>query len=102
MSNHSRRLQTVCPKLFIHCGDDPNEIQGGEHDHDKVAFNICFGTLDTEQKQRFAERQKQISLAKQRGEEHIGNAAQEATERRRAEKRAEKEAARNRPPEPEL
>jgi len=46
--------------------------------------------------------QKQISLAKQRGEEHIGNAAQEATERRRAEKRAEKEAARNRPPEPEL
>jgi UPF0176 protein len=41
-------------------------------------------------------------LPKQRGEEHIGNAAQEATERRRAEKRAEKEAARNRPPEPEL
>ena len=42
MSNHSRRLQTVRPKLFIHRGDDPNEIQGGEHDHDKVAFNITI------------------------------------------------------------
>ena len=82
----------------------PITEQEKQHQHyqEGLSCHHCFGTLDTEQKQRFAERQKQISLAKQRGEEHIGNAAQEATERRRAEKRAEKEAARNRPPEPEL
>ena len=82
----------------------PITEQEKQHQHyqEGLSCHHCFGTLDTEQKQRFAERQKQISLGKQRGEEHIGNAAQEATERRRAEKRAEKEAARNRPPEPEL
>ena len=70
----------------------PITEQEKQHQHyqEGLSCHHCFGTLDTEQKQRFAERQKQISLAKQRGEEHIGNAAQEATERRRAEKRAEK------------
>jgi UPF0176 protein len=48
----------------------------------------CYGTVSDDQKQRFAQRQKQIELAKARGEEHIGNAALEATERRRAEKKA--------------
>ena len=32
----------------------------------------CFGTHSEEKKKRFAERQKQIKLAKQRGEKHIG------------------------------
>ena len=54
----------------------------------------CYGTVSDEQKQRFAQRQKQIKLAKARGEEHIGNAATEATERRREEKRAVKKALR--------
>jgi UPF0176 protein len=63
-----------------------------------LSCHHCHGTVDEEQKQRFAERQKQINLAKGRGEEHIGNAAQEATERRRAEKKAR----RTQPPEAEL
>lgn len=59
-----------------------------------LSCHHCFGTVSEEQKQRFAQRQKQIELAKARGEEHIGNAALEATERRREEKRATKNASR--------
>ena len=65
-----------------------------QHYQEGLSCHHCFGTLDEEQQQRFGERQKQISLAKARGEEHIGNAAQEATERRRAEKKAVKKALR--------
>ena len=54
----------------------------------------CYGTVNVEQKQRFAQRQKQVELAKARGEEHIGNAALGITERRREEKKAEKNASR--------
>lgn len=55
-----------------------------------LSCHHCFGTLTEEQKQRFAQRQKQVQLAKARGEEHIGSAAQLDTERRRAEKKARK------------
>jgi UPF0176 protein len=51
----------------------------------------CYGTVSEEQKQRFAQRQKQVQLAKARGEDHIGSAAQQDTERRRAEKKARKQ-----------
>ena len=61
-----------------------------------LSCHHCFGSVDEEQQQRFAERQKQVKLAKARGEEHIGNAALEATERRRAEKSAAKKASRDR------
>jgi len=61
-----------------------------------LSCHHCFGSVDEEQQQRFAERQKQVKLAKARGEEHIGNAALEATERRRAKKQAEKKASRDR------
>ena len=55
-----------------------------------LSCHHCFGTLTEEQKQRFSQRQKQMQLAKARGEEHIGSAAQIDTERRRAEKKARK------------
>ena len=55
-----------------------------------LSCHHCFGTLTEEQKQRFSQRQKQMQLAKARGEEHIGSAAQLDTERRRAEKKARK------------
>jgi UPF0176 protein len=57
-----------------------------------LSCHHCHDLVLPEQKQRFAERQKQIELARQRGEEHIGNAAFEATERRRAAKKARKQA----------
>ena len=53
----------------------------------------CYGKVSDQQKQRFAQRQKQVKLAKARGESHIGSAALEDTERRRAEKEARKKAA---------
>ena len=53
-----------------------------------LSCHHCYGILSEEQKQRFAQRQKQVQLAKARGEEHIGSAAQQDTERRRAEKKA--------------
>lgn len=52
----------------------------------------CYGKVSEEQKQRFAQRQKQVKLAKARGESHIGSAAQQDTERRRAEKKARRQA----------
>ena len=66
------------------------------HYQEGLSCHHCFGSVDEEQQTRFAERQKQVKLAKARGEEHIGNAALEATERRRAEKQAEKKASRDR------
>ena len=47
----------------------------------------CYGTHDERRQQRFSERQRQVVLAKSRGEDHIGSGAYEATERRRAEKK---------------
>jgi UPF0176 protein len=52
-----------------------------------LSCHHCYGTVSVEQKQRFAQRQKQIELAKTRGEEHIGSAAQLTLERRREEKK---------------
>jgi UPF0176 protein len=56
-----------------------------------LSCHHCFGTVSEEQKQRFAQRQKQVQLAKARGEDHIGSAAQRDTERRRAEKKVRKQ-----------
>ena len=55
-----------------------------------LACHHCHDVVKDDRKARFAERQKQVELAKQRGEEHIGNAAFEATERRRAAKKSRK------------
>ena len=55
-----------------------------------LACHHCHDVVEDDRKARFAERQKQVELAKQRGEKHIGNAAFEATERRKAEKKSRK------------
>ena len=54
----------------------------------KVKFNI---TLSDEQKARFAERQKQVELAKDRGEGHIGHEAQAVLKQRKEAKQHKKE-----------
>jgi UPF0176 protein len=51
-----------------------------------VACPNCFDTLSDEQKLRFAERQKQIELAKARHEDHIGLSPSELREARRLKK----------------
>ncbi|MFT6406795.1 MAG: UPF0176 protein [Arenicella sp.] len=56
-----------------------------------VSCPRCYELLTSEQKQRFAEREKQVQLAKQRGETHIGLNSRLAADVNRNEKQAEKE-----------
>lgn len=51
----------------------------------------CHNNTSEDQRQRFRERQKQIRLAKQRGEQHIGDHMAEVRDARQAEKIAAKE-----------
>jgi UPF0176 protein len=54
----------------------------------------CIDQTTAEQKERYREREKQVHLAKQRGETHIGDAAEDAHQARRREKKAAKDAQR--------
>lgn len=56
-----------------------------------VSCPHCYDKLTEEQRQRFAEREKQVELAKQRGEAHIGAEVKEAIEAHRKAKEAERE-----------
>ncbi len=60
-----------------------------------VSCPHCFDKVTKEQKARFAEREKQILLAKQRGEEHIGGAVKDIIKKRHDLKLKRKEQARN-------
>lgn len=57
-----------------------------------VSCPHCFDQLSDEQRQRFAEREKQIQLSKQRGEAHIGADVSVTADARRKLKHAIKEA----------
>jgi UPF0176 protein len=56
-----------------------------------VSCPHCFDKTSAEQKQRFAEREKQIQLAKARGESHIGMETQLYAEQHRQQKQRRKE-----------
>jgi len=60
-----------------------------------VACPRCYDALTEEQMQRFAERQKQIELAKQRHEEHIGLSPDQLREARRLKKESRRESHKN-------
>lgn len=55
-----------------------------------VSCHRCFKEQTPEQRQRFAEREKQIRLAEARGEAHLGTESLETMDKRRAEKQQEK------------
>ena len=59
-----------------------------------VSCPHCYDKTTPEQKARYAEREKQIQLARQRGEAHIGVETQEAVEKHRAENKRRRELAR--------
>ncbi len=67
-----------------------------QSDHYKqgVSCPHCYDKTTAEQRAHFAERERQMQLAKQRGEDHIGMSAAEAIEQRRQEKLAAKNAMR--------
>lgn len=59
-----------------------------------ICCHQCHEHLTFEQKQRFAQREKQVALAKQRGQTHIGNEAVAQLENNRLKKQAVKQAQR--------
>lgn len=61
-----------------------------------VSCPHCHDKVTEKQKQRFQEREKQVKIAKERGEEHIGSATREAAETRRELKYQHKEEQRQR------
>lgn len=67
------------------------EDKASEHYQAGVSCPHCINQVSEAQRQRFAEREKQIQLAKERGEVHLGGDAVESTEQRRAAKLAERE-----------
>lgn len=57
-----------------------------------VSCPRCYSQLTEQQKNRFAEREKQVQLANQRGEQHIGSDSRIAAEKNRQLKQAKKQA----------
>jgi len=62
-----------------------------EHYVPGVSCPKCYSTLSDAQKARFAEREKQVQLAKQRGEAHIGTDSRLAADVHRQQKNLDKE-----------
>jgi UPF0176 protein len=73
-----------------------------EHDKQSAQYQQgvscphCFDKLTEEQVERFAERERQMELARERGETHIGHPVQETIGKRRQEKLHFKESQRQR------
>ena len=69
--NHDLR-----PGGFDQCHGCRRPISGEDKQSDKYLKGVscpkCYDKLSEDQKTRFAERQKQIELARQRGEDHMG------------------------------
>jgi len=53
-----------------------------------VSCHHCYASQTEAERANFRERQRQIDLARERGEEHVGGAVEEIAARRKAEKRA--------------
>ena len=68
------------------------EEKTSEHYIQGVSCPRCHDKYTDEQKSSFREREKQINLAKARGEEHIGGDIKQAIVERRATKKASKQA----------
>lgn len=62
------------------------EEKKSEHYEHGVSCPHCFDKQTEKQRQRFEQREKQMQLAEQRGEAHIGSDVQEAIEKHRQEK----------------
>ena len=67
------------------------EDKNNEQFQQGVSCPNCFDKVSEQQRRRFQEREKQVQLAKQRREEHIGSSASETSIERRKLKYQEKE-----------
>lgn len=59
-----------------------------------VSCPRCYASLSDQQRERFLERERQVQLAKRRGETHIGSDSRTAAEKHRIQKQQEKESQR--------
>ncbi len=66
------------------------EDKASEHYQQGVSCPHCFGKVSGDQKKRFAEREKQMELARQRNEFHMGEDARKTTEKKREKKEQER------------
>lgn len=71
------------------------EEMHSEHYVKGVSCHRCHEQVTDEQRARFAERERQIQLAQQRGEEHIGGDVKNIINQRREQKVAKKEQAKS-------
>ena len=67
------------------------EEKNSERYEQGVSCPHCYDKVSERQRQRFSEREKQVTLAKQRGEEHIGSSSNDVSSKRRTLKYQEKE-----------
>lgn len=67
-----------------------------EHYKKGVSCPFCASRHSSDQRRRYAERERQIELARQRGEDHIGHPMQDTIEQRRRRKLAFKDQQRRR------
>jgi len=65
------------------------------HFESGVSCPHCYDNVTDARRERFIERERQVQLAKSRGEAHIGADAKESTKQRRARKAASREAQRS-------
>jgi len=65
--------------------------KNSEHYVAGVSCGYCVDQYSDEQRKRFADREKQMQLAKQRGEQHLGGNAIQGNSQRREEKVRHKE-----------
>lgn len=61
-----------------------------EHYIQGISCHRCYDKITEQQRNRYAERQRQISLAEQRGEAHIGGEVTQHIDKRRQDKAAKK------------
>ncbi|MGY5450215.1 oxygen-dependent tRNA uridine(34) hydroxylase TrhO [Agarivorans sp. MS3-6] len=71
----------------------PSDLQSPKFEKG-VSCPHCCDALTSEQKTRFREREKQVQLAKQRGEQHVGMEAAKHSEQRRQQKQQLRQAQR--------
>ncbi len=67
------------------------EEKKSEYYEQGVSCPHCYNKVSQQQRKRFLEREKQVQLAKKRGEEHIGSSAVGVSAKRRALKYQDKE-----------
>ncbi len=81
--------------LYDQCHACRMPITEEEKQHEKyqkgVSCHHCFDTQTPEQRNRYAERQRQIQIAEKRGEAHIGSDVVDAVAKHKAEKQRQRE-----------